>query len=216
MDDPLLVRGFERLGEFCGDRQRVGQRDRAARDPLGQVLALDEFHDQRRDAVGFFGAVDRGDMWMIERGEQASLAVEAVAPRGIDAEDPWQHLDRDVAAELRVVSAIDLRPSRPRPGAGRSDTDRPAPPARAAAPAHSAETRQIAQPCDAHSATHRLRAEAHGRCHMQRQQTHSADQPGVRQGVLEDPADLPPPFGRHAQGVSVNRVYSRARATCHS
>ena len=40
--------------------------------------------------------------------------------------------------------------------------------------------------------------------------------PGLMgQGVLEDSGDLPPPFGRHARGASVNRVYSRTRTTCH-
>ena len=125
MDDPLLVRRFERLGDLRRHRQRVGQRDRAARDPLRQVLALDEFHDQRLDAVGFFGAVDGRDVWMIQRRQQSSLAFEARAPLGIGAEYLRQHFDRDVAAELRVVGAIDL----PHPAGAqqveRSDTDRP-------------------------------------------------------------------------------------------
>ena len=54
MDDALLVRGFQRLGDLLRDRQRVGERDRAARDVRGQILALDELHDQgarcRRDS----------------------------------------------------------------------------------------------------------------------------------------------------------------------
>ena len=87
MDDPLLMRGFERLGDLRRHRQRVGHRDRAARDPLREVLALDELHDQRRDAVGFFDAVDGGDVRMIQRGQHASLAVEARAALGIGAED---------------------------------------------------------------------------------------------------------------------------------
>ena len=36
MDDPLLVRGFQRLGDLPRDRQRFVERDRAARDPLRQ------------------------------------------------------------------------------------------------------------------------------------------------------------------------------------
>ena len=34
MDDPLVMRRFERLGDLSGDRQRLVDRDRAARDPL--------------------------------------------------------------------------------------------------------------------------------------------------------------------------------------
>ena len=47
MNDPLLVRRFERLGDLLRDRQRLVERDRAARDPLREVLALDELHHER-------------------------------------------------------------------------------------------------------------------------------------------------------------------------
>ena len=51
MDDALLVRGFERLRNLLRDRQRLVDRDRAARNALGQIVALDEFHHERGDAV---------------------------------------------------------------------------------------------------------------------------------------------------------------------
>ena len=214
MDDPLLVRGFERLGDLCGHRQRVGQRDRAARDPLGQVLALDEFHDQRRDTVGFFGAVDRGDVWMIQRGQQASLAVEARAPPGIDAEDLGQNLDRDVAAELRVVGAIDL----PHPAGAQELND----PIRTDRRPRFEPRRRRAERRLAKSPGLVMRIQQLADCEPKRMvvATCTVDKritlPGLMgQGVLEDSGDLPPPFGRHARGASVNRVYSRTRATCH-
>ena len=47
MDDAGFVRGLERVGDLLRDRQRVGQWHRAARDERGQILALDEFHDER-------------------------------------------------------------------------------------------------------------------------------------------------------------------------
>ena len=46
MDDALLVRGFERLGDLRRDRQRLIERDRATRDALREILALDEFHHE--------------------------------------------------------------------------------------------------------------------------------------------------------------------------
>ena len=51
MDDALLVRGFERLGDLPRDRQRVGERHRALRDALREGLALDQFHHERVDAA---------------------------------------------------------------------------------------------------------------------------------------------------------------------
>ena len=53
---------------------------RPARDPLGERLALDEFQHQPAHAVGFFDAVDRADVRVIQRGEHARLALEARAP----------------------------------------------------------------------------------------------------------------------------------------
>ena len=47
MNDPLLVRGFERVRDLLRDRQGFVDRDRAARDPLREVLALDELHHER-------------------------------------------------------------------------------------------------------------------------------------------------------------------------
>ena len=46
MDDPLFVRCFERLGDLFCDRQRLVDRDRSARQPLRQILALDQFHHE--------------------------------------------------------------------------------------------------------------------------------------------------------------------------
>ena len=52
MNDSLFVRGFERFGDLLRDRQRLVDRDRPARNALRHVLALDEFHHERTDAVG--------------------------------------------------------------------------------------------------------------------------------------------------------------------
>ena len=40
MDDALLVRGFERLGDLPRDRQRFVERQRPARDALGERRRL--------------------------------------------------------------------------------------------------------------------------------------------------------------------------------
>ena len=76
MDDPLLVRRFERLGDLLRDGQRFVERDRAARDALRQILALDELHHERLDAAAFFEAVDVRDVRMIQRREHLRFARE--------------------------------------------------------------------------------------------------------------------------------------------
>ena len=46
MQDPLLVRRLESLGDLEEQRQRLLDRDRTARDARRQVLALDQLHDE--------------------------------------------------------------------------------------------------------------------------------------------------------------------------
>jgi len=61
--------GGERLGDLLRDRQRCVERDRAAGKPLRQILAFDEFHDEkrrRRSRLPFLQPVDRGDVRMIQ------------------------------------------------------------------------------------------------------------------------------------------------------
>ena len=108
MDDALLVRRFERLGDLLRDRQRLVDRDRPARNALRQVLALDEFHHQRTDTVGFFETVDLRDVGMIQRCEGLRFAREPCEPVGVARERVRQDFDRDVAIQLRIAGAIDL------------------------------------------------------------------------------------------------------------
>jgi hypothetical protein len=66
VDDALLMRGFEGLGDLLRDGQRFAEGDRSTRDALRQIVTLDEFHDQRTDTVGFFDAVDGSDVRMAQ------------------------------------------------------------------------------------------------------------------------------------------------------
>ena len=110
MNDPLLVRRFERLGDLPRDRQRLVERNRAARDPLRQVLALDELHDERGDALGFFESIDRRDVRMIQRGEDFGFALEPREPIVIRRDRGRENLDRDLS-----VSACCRSPDTPGP-----------------------------------------------------------------------------------------------------
>ena len=77
MDDPLVVRGLECLGDLRGDLERLDDREASCDDPIGQRRAIDQLHDQRTRAIEFLEAVDLPDVRVIERGEQLRLATEA-------------------------------------------------------------------------------------------------------------------------------------------
>ena len=118
MDDPLLVRGFERLRDLPRDRQRLVERDRSTRDPLRQIVAVDQFHHERLDAVGVLQPVDGRDVRMIQRREDFRFTLEARASRsGSAASDGGRILTATWRFSLRVRRTIHL----PMPPAPRAD-----------------------------------------------------------------------------------------------
>ena len=67
VDDALFVGGVERVDDLPGDRHGVGHRQWTARDDRGEILAVDELHDERLRAAVFFEAVDGRDVRMVQR-----------------------------------------------------------------------------------------------------------------------------------------------------
>ena len=105
MDDPLLVCCFECFGNLLRDGQRLVERDRAHRDALRQVVALDQFHHDRTHTATFFEAVDVRDVRVIDCRQRQRFACKPREPIGIASERIGQYLQRDVAIELRIARA---------------------------------------------------------------------------------------------------------------
>ncbi len=59
--------------------------DGTAGDALREVVAFDEFHDERREVGCLLEAVDRGDVRMVERREHFGFALKAREPIRIAA-----------------------------------------------------------------------------------------------------------------------------------
>ena len=108
MDDPLLMRRFERVRDLLGDGQCFFDRDGAARDALRQIVALDEFHHQRTDTAGFFQSVNDRDVGMVQRGQGLGFTQEAREPLGVVRERLGQDLDRDITIELGIPRPVDF------------------------------------------------------------------------------------------------------------
>jgi hypothetical protein len=66
MNDPLLVRGLERVCDLPRDRQRFLQRNRSLRDAVGQRRPLDQFQYECLGAVRVLEPVDRCDVRMVQ------------------------------------------------------------------------------------------------------------------------------------------------------
>ncbi len=108
VDDPLLVSGFEGLGDLLRDRQCLVDWNRALCDSVGERRPLDQFHDERRHAVALLEAVDVRDVRMVQRREDFGFALEPRQPLGVCRNGLRQDLDRDLPLQVRVSSAIHL------------------------------------------------------------------------------------------------------------
>ena len=106
MDDPLLVRIFERLRNLQGNRARILVRHRAASGSLGQIVAVDALHYERDGMLD--RAVDLCDMGMVQQREHVRFALESGDAFRIDGKKLGQQLDGDVTPQLRIARAIDL------------------------------------------------------------------------------------------------------------
>ena len=73
-----------------------------------QCLAVDELHGQEVNAAGLFDGEHAHDAGMVEGGERPGLALETLEPPGGGRHLLREHLDGDVAPELRVGGAIHL------------------------------------------------------------------------------------------------------------
>src|SRR5262249_44588209 len=108
MDDAFLVRGFEGRRDLYGDGDRSVYRKPTAGNAGCERVADGELHDEHRRRGRAFQPMDRSDIGMIQRSEDARFAFEAREALGICGEGIGKDLDRDVAMEVRVTGAIDL------------------------------------------------------------------------------------------------------------
>src|SRR5262245_32139104 len=108
MDDALRVRAFKGVANLPRDRKNFVERKGTVLETLGQVFALDEFHRERHAIRLLFEAVDLCDVRMIQRGERSRLALESRETFGTFREFFWKQLQRNIAIEPDVASAVDL------------------------------------------------------------------------------------------------------------
>jgi hypothetical protein len=107
--DIVLVGVIERFGDLAGDADRLLDRELLfTLDALAEGLALDVRHHGVEQAVGVSAVVQWQDTGMLQAGFDADFAEKAVCAEG-GGYLRAQHLDRDTAAVLPIVRAIDAR-----------------------------------------------------------------------------------------------------------
>ena len=108
MDDALLVSRLESFGDLRGHRQRLVERNGTAGDPLREIVALDQLHNQRGEEWCFLEAIDRPDVRMVEGREHFGFTLKARETLRIATDRGGEHFDGHRPLQIAVDRAIDL------------------------------------------------------------------------------------------------------------
>ena len=106
VDDAVLVRGLQSFGDLQRNAQRLLEAHRTTREPLGERLALDEFHDEQMASARLLHPEQDGNARMIQRGEGPGFTLESRDPIRIRGHLVGQDLDGDAASQLGITGAI--------------------------------------------------------------------------------------------------------------
>jgi hypothetical protein len=101
-------RSRDAVSDLRRDNQRVGQRERALRQPISEGLAFEVLHDEERGAALLPDVIQRADVGMIELGDRSGFAVEALAELQVASETLGKNLDGDDAIEASVLGLVDF------------------------------------------------------------------------------------------------------------
>ena len=108
MNDALSMRRAERVGNLHRNLEGVVERQRALRQPVGQRLAFEILHDEKRRALLSADVVEGADVRMGELRDRAGFTIEAFAELPIGRERLRNDFDRDRAIEPRVAGFVHL------------------------------------------------------------------------------------------------------------
>ena len=108
MDDAVLVRGVERVGDLDAEVEDLVGLERPADDePVLQRFAFHQLHDDEGLPVRLVDVVDRADVRVLERGSGPRLALEALERLRVPRDVLGKELQSDVAPQARVLGAVD-------------------------------------------------------------------------------------------------------------
>ena len=108
VDEPPGVGGGQPLGHLVGDADRLGDGEfPGAAEPVFQRLALEEGHRQEGHAVVLADLEDGDDVRVLDGRGGAGLAEESLLVLRVLGDGRQHGLERDLAAELRVLGEED-------------------------------------------------------------------------------------------------------------
>jgi hypothetical protein len=102
------MRRVERAGDLNRDQQRIVHRQLTARETVGQRLSFQVLHDEIGSPILFANVVQCANVRMIERRDDARLAVEPLAEVRVGSQAFRQDFERDGPIQARVPRAVHL------------------------------------------------------------------------------------------------------------
>lgn len=119
MNDALLMRGFQRLGNLTRDRQNLVHWDWPAGNAIRERLTVHEFHDERLDAIRFLQTINRRDLGMVQCREHFGFALKR-ANRSASAANDSGRIFSATSRFRRVSRARYTSPIPPTPSNSRT------------------------------------------------------------------------------------------------
>ena len=101
------MRGIQRIRHLYGEIQQFVQGERRSDDPVPERLAFQVLHHQERPALVAVDIVERADVRMVQRGDGARLALEALHRGAVRRQRLRQKLHRHRAPQARIFGLID-------------------------------------------------------------------------------------------------------------
>ncbi len=108
MDDALVVRGGQRIGDGDAAVKDLRQGKAVGREDLVQAPAFDQFHGEKAHTGVFLHGIERDDVWMVQARDRLCFALEALEAGGIGGHVGVEDLEGDVTIEARVAGAVHL------------------------------------------------------------------------------------------------------------
>jgi hypothetical protein len=91
-----------------GDIERFTKGERPTLNALYKGLALDQFKDERAQAVGFFEPMDSSDIRMVQGRKHARFTVDRIESAPIDKANVMQNLNGHIPSEFDIPCPVDL------------------------------------------------------------------------------------------------------------
>src|SRR5262245_40802136 len=108
MHDRFFMRVLERLRDLQRSSQHLLDRQGACLYSILQCFAVNIFEDEGEPASRFLEAVNRRNVWMIERREDLGFTPESCEPFVVLHKHVGKNFECDISPELGIAGSIDL------------------------------------------------------------------------------------------------------------